>query len=163
MDIVCERFTTSKLQKFEDLSVLTTFGFRGEALASISHIALLTITTKTADEKCAYKYANLIFIKILLQKEVILLVILKLHLLHNYRASYINSKLKAPPAPCAGNQGTIITIENLFYNVATRRKALSNPSEEFNKITEIVMKYAVHNPTVGFTLKKHGESSAQVR
>ncbi|GAB1865171.1 DNA mismatch repair protein Mlh1 [Camponotus japonicus] len=133
MDIVCERFTTSKLQKFEDLSALTTFGFRGEALASISHIALLTITTKTADEKCAYK------------------------------ASYINSKLKAPPAPCAGNQGTIITIENLFYNVATRRKALSNPSEEFNKITEIVMKYAVHNPTVGFTLKKHGESSAQVR
>lgn len=84
-------------------------------------------------------------------------------MLHNYRASYINSKLKAPPVPCAGNQGTIITIENLFYNVPTRRKALSNPSEEFNKITEIVMKYAVHNPTVGFTFKKHGESSAQVR
>lgn len=47
--------------------------------------------------------------------------------------------------------------------MATRRKALSNPSEEFNKITEIVMKYAVHNPTVGFTLKKHSDSSAQVR
>ncbi|XP_020281682.1 DNA mismatch repair protein Mlh1 isoform X2 [Pseudomyrmex gracilis] len=133
MDIVCERFTTSKLQKFEDLGALTTFGFRGEALASISHVALLTITTKTADEKCAYK------------------------------ASYINSKLKAPPIPCAGNQGTIITIENLFYNVATRRKALSNPSDEFIKITEVVMRYAVHNPTVGFTLKKHGEPSPQVR
>ncbi|EZA54164.1 hypothetical protein DMN91_000425 [Ooceraea biroi] len=133
MDIVCERFTTSKLQKFEDLGTLTTFGFRGEALASISHIALLSITTKTADEKCAYK------------------------------ASYINSKLKAPPAPCAGNQGTVITIENLFYNVATRRKALSNQSEEFSKITEVVMRYAVHNPTVGFTLKKHGEPSPQVR
>ncbi|XP_011861259.1 PREDICTED: DNA mismatch repair protein Mlh1 [Vollenhovia emeryi] len=133
MAIVCERFTTSKLQKFEDLSALTTFGFRGEALASISHIALLAITTKTADEKCAYK------------------------------ASYINSKLKAPPVPCAGNQGTVITIENLFYNVVTRRKALSNSSEEFAKITEVVMRYAVHNPAVGFTLKKHGEPSPQVR
>ncbi|EGI62014.1 PREDICTED: DNA mismatch repair protein Mlh1 [Acromyrmex echinatior] len=133
MEIVCERFTTSKLQKFEDLGALTTFGFRGEALASISHIALLTITTKTADEKCAYK------------------------------ASYINSKLKAPPVPCAGNQGTVITIENLFYNVATRRKALSNPSEEFTKITEVVMRYAVHNSAIGFTLKKHGEPSSQVR
>ncbi|XP_070526822.1 DNA mismatch repair protein Mlh1 isoform X2 [Cardiocondyla obscurior] len=99
----------------------------------MSHIALLTITTKTADEKCAYK------------------------------ASYINSKLKAPPVPCAGNQGTVITIENLFYNVATRRKALSNPSEEFTKITEVVMRYAVHNPAVGFTLKKHGEPRPQFR
>ncbi|KAF5898780.1 DNA mismatch repair protein Mlh1, partial [Clarias magur] len=133
LEIVCERFTTSKLQTFEDLSSISTYGFRGEALASISHVAHVTITTKTADGKCAY------------------------------RTSYCDGKLKGPVKPCAGNQGTLISVEDLFYNVQIRRKALKSPGEEYSKILEVVSRYAIHNSGKSFTVKKQGEMVADVK
>lgn len=133
--ILCERFTTSKLKSFEDLQTIDTYGFRGEALASISHIAHLSVTTRTKESSCAW------------------------------RASYADGKL-APPKPdqsvepkaAAGKLGTQITVEDLFYNVPTRRRAFRSASEEYAKILDMVGRYAVHCDGVAFSCKKQGEA-----
>ncbi|KAF5345184.1 hypothetical protein D9758_009705 [Tetrapyrgos nigripes] len=127
LPILAERFTTSKLSNFSDLSRISTYGFRGEALASMSHVSHLSVVTKTRSETCAY------------------------------RAQYSDGKLvpaqpgqAAEPKPCAGNDGTTITIENLFYNTPTRLSALRNTSEEYSRILDVLTKYAIHNPKISF-------------
>jgi DNA mismatch repair protein MutL len=47
MDLVLERYATSKIQTDEDLYTISSYGFRGEALASIAEVSKTTILTKT--------------------------------------------------------------------------------------------------------------------
>lgn len=55
LSILCHRFTTSKLKEFEDLKSLTSYGFRGEALASMSQVSQLSVITKAKGAAMAYK------------------------------------------------------------------------------------------------------------
>ena len=141
LGIVCERFTTSKLTTFDDLKTINTFGFRGEALASITHVARVTITSRTCDSPCAYKSkysdGNLVPIKV---------------------------GGKADPQPCAGTVGTTIAVEDLFYNMPTRKLAFKNLNEQYQRVLDVVTRYCIHfaSKGVSFTCKKHGQGVADL-
>lgn len=131
--MLCERFTTSKLKTFEDLTRMDTFGFRGEALASISHVANMRVLTRTADSPCAYS------------------------------ARYESCCMLEEPTAVAGLIGTTITVENLFYNLPTRREALHSTDEQ-QRILDVVGRYAVEygDRGVSFTVKKHGKTAPEL-
>jgi len=78
-----------------------------------------------------------------------------------FRASYSDGKLiplkqvyDAEPRPAAGNDGTFIQVDDLFYNVPSRRKAIRSGSDEYNKIVDVIAKYAIHNAGVAMVCKK---------
>ncbi|KAK9459348.1 histidine kinase-like ATPase [Lipomyces oligophaga] len=129
LEILCERFTTSKLCKFEDLQTISTYGFRGEALASISHIAHLTVTTRNrTTSDCAW------------------------------RAVYEDGRLSRPVRPAAGKPGTQILVEDMFYNVPARRRALRSGAEEYTRVLDVVGAYGIHCSGIGFSCKKYGDA-----
>ena len=59
------------------------------------------------------------------------------------------------PAPSIS--GTQITIQNLFYNTPARRKFLKTPRTEGRKIIEMVKRFGLSNPQVGFSLVVDGK------
>ncbi|KAK3604785.1 hypothetical protein CHS0354_000443 [Potamilus streckersoni] len=110
-----ERFATSKIKHVEDLEVLHTFGFRGEALASISAVAHVELRTRSAEESIG----TLVEINDVFQQNA-------------PKISRIQYE-----------QGTSISVRNLFFNVPARRKFLKTDQTEFKRIYEIVKAFSL--------------------
>ncbi len=86
------RHATSKIASLDDLEAIISLGFRGEALASISSVARLTLTSRTAEQQEARQaYAE-------------------------GRDQAVTVKPAAHPV------GTTLEVLDLFYNTPARRK-----------------------------------------
>lgn len=115
--IMCKRHATSKISNNIDLVNISTLGFRGEALASISAVSKVKITS-SVDGINAYQYSNL--------DDSIIQV--------------------------AGNQGTSVEVNNLFYNTPVRFKHLSHPNYELSLITNLVKQISLIYPNISFSI-----------
>ena len=60
-------------------------------------------------------------------------------------------------APAANIDGTQVTIRDLFYNTPARRKFLKTPRTEARKIIDMVRRFGLSRPNIGFSLTVDGK------
>ncbi|NP_958476.2 PMS1 protein homolog 1 [Danio rerio] len=125
VSVMAVKHYTSKISCHEDLEQLETYGFRGEALASICAISEVIITTKTADDDFSIQYSV------------------------DHNGQIVSQK------PSHLGQGTTVCAANLFKNLPVRRQYYSNTKkckDELKRVQNLLMAYAVIKPELRVTL-----------
>ncbi len=122
------RHATSKIVDVEDLASILSFGFRGEALASVASVSHLVLSSKPKEQDQAWQIkADGIFEEASLQ-------------------------------PAAHPDGTTITVRDLFFNVPVRRRFLKSERTEYLHIVNLVRIFALGNPVVSFLFINNGKT-----
>ncbi|MCS3406072.1 DNA mismatch repair endonuclease MutL [Serratia sp. AKBS12] len=127
------RHATSKISTLDDLEAIVSLGFRGEALASISSVSRLTLTSRTAEQPEAWQaYAE-------------------------GRDQAVMVKPAAHPV------GSTVEVLDLFYNTPARRKFMRTEKTEFGHIDEVVRRIALARFDVAINLSHNGKLMRQYR
>ncbi|MCL7024487.1 hypothetical protein MKW94_003808 [Papaver nudicaule] len=121
--LVGEKYATSKLQYLAEMDAATdSFGFRGEALSSLSDISLLEIITKARGMPNGYR-------KIIKSCKCLYLGI------DNDKRGY----------------GTTVTVRDLFYNQPVRRKYMQSSSNKvLHSVKKCVLRIALVHSQISF-------------
>lgn len=122
LPLALSRHATSKIHELEDLEAVASLGFRGEALASISSVSRLTLTSRRVECTQAWQ----------VQTE--------------------GRDMSAQLSPAAHPQGTTVEMRDLFFNTPARRKFLKTENTEFKHLEEIVKRLALSRFDVSFQL-----------
>jgi DNA mismatch repair protein MutL len=118
-----QRHSTSKISSADDLENITTLGFRGEALASISAVSQVELKTITAGTEFGT-------------------------MIKNHGSEIIESE---PVSGSQISKGTSVTVKNLFFNTPARRNFLKSNQTEFKHIYETFIREAIAYPSAGFS------------
>jgi len=133
LTLALSRHATSKIKDLSDLEAIDSLGFRGEALASISSVARLTLTSKPASQEMAWQ------------------------------ANAEGRDMAVTIKPAAHPNGTTIEVLDLFFNTPARRKFLRTEKTEFNHIDEVVRRIALAYFDVTFILTHNSKMIRQYR
>jgi len=126
--LAVQRHATSKIRSTTDLIGVATYGFRGEALASIASVSHFELETAFGEPAGA-----------------------------GTRVAVRGGKL-VDTGPIARTHGTTITVRNLFANVPARRKFLRAARSETRAAVEAVTVLALARLDVAFTLVSDGRT-----
>lgn len=119
LKVCASAHSTSKIRDFQDLWQITSLGFRGEALHSISQVADLEILSR-----CSTELDNL-----------------------GWRVVYQQGKPVAQEAVAIA-PGTIVTVSNLFNKLPARRRGLPPLSQQLKSAQAIIGQIALCHPYV---------------
>ena len=122
LTLALSRHATSKIKNLTDLEGICSLGFRGEALASISSVSRLTLTSKPAEQESAWQ------------------------------AIAEGRDMAVALQPAAHPNGTTIDVVDLFFNTPARRKFLRTEKTEFSHIEEVIKRIALARFDVSFIL-----------
>lgn len=125
--LALSRHATSKISSLADLEQICSLGFRGEALASISSVSRLTLTSKPAAQNQAWQ------------------------------ASAEGRDMAVQVRPAAHPDGTSIEVLDLFFNTPARRRFLRSDKTEFSHIDELVKRLALSRFDVSWSLTHNGQ------
>ena len=130
--LALSRHATSKITSIDDLAQIASLGFRGEALASISSVARLTLTSKPAAQSEAWQ----------------------VHCEGRDMDVVMN--------PAAHPDGSTVDVVDLFFNTPARRKFLKTHKTEFSHIDELIKRMALSHHEVAFKLTHNGKTIRQL-